>query len=563
MPAPGGTEDVIGASLAGVPGILIGRNNVSSWALTNTGADCQDLFIMQDNADHTQYWHGQRWLNYSFHTEIISRKGADDVSFTFRSSLYGPVVSDLASAFPSPLPLSLRWTSLLPNDTTFNAFLGVNFARDYDSFRHSLRAFVAPSQNFLYADRSTIAYQMPGLIPTRVKGHSGKLPVPGDGSSDWTGFLPFEQLPAVVNPKQDWLVTANNRVTNAQWSVTVSEDWDEPSDGYRALRIQRLIEKETNHSRESMLRLLADEQSLLFDDLRPLLKQLKLRTDAGRQWQARLQDFNGVMKAGSEEATVFQLFFSALCTLPFAEINASNCNPAYLFNVFIVGQPEPNCDQYKPPPRPPTRETAEEERRRELEDEAEKQRQSERDSAEGAVAPPKGPSPGCLSWASDRFDSVVDGSLSAPRWGEDVKPAAFEHQILSGSPLSCLANRQVRHGGDDFTVNVGHYSVDSASAAFPTLRSIPPTLTQRQGPSYRQLVDLSRLNNSLYQPSLGQSGNLISAFYDDTLQDWAEVRLMPMRTTGFERSYVLWLRSDAGGEPDDPNRNIRDEGGDG
>ena len=117
-------EDVIGASLVGVPGILIGRNNVSSWGLTNTGADVQDLYVMEDNADHTAYLYNSTFHNYTWVTETIRRKGASDVTFKFRKSRYGPVLSDL-TAYPSSAPLSLHWTSLFPNDTTINAFLGV------------------------------------------------------------------------------------------------------------------------------------------------------------------------------------------------------------------------------------------------------------------------------------------------------------------------------------------------------------------------------------------------------------------------------------------------------
>ena len=531
-------EDVIGASLAGIPGILIGRNNASSWALTNTGADVQDLFIMTDSADGAQYSHGEDWLNYTFVTETIRRKGASDVVFRFRQSRYGPVLSDLTE-YASPFPLSLRWTSLQANDTSVNAFLELNLATNFESFRRAVRAFVAPSQNFLYADARTIGYQMSGLIPTRVDGHSGKYPVPGTGCSDWTGWVPYDDLPHVSNPKQGWLVAANNRVTPNGFKPVVSRDWDEPSDGYRALRIQTVLLNAQqrgghlpNHSLFSMRALQADTHSLLFEDFRPLIANLKPRTDAGQQWQLRLQAFGGDMAAGSEEATVFQLFYRYLCTLPYKETNATHCNPVYLYNVFIQGDKDPNCDKPPPPlnaPQPP--------------------------SSPPVGKPPA--SPGCLAWASDGFDDVVAGNARhAPGWGTDVKQVSFAHAVLSGSPLTCLSDRRVAHGGDEFTVNVGPWSLTADGGGFYTTASVPRSSSQRAGASYRQIIDHGKLERSLWEPSLGQSGNLISPWYDDTLDDWAEVHLLPMRTIGFTRTYVLWLTSTSA-QPVDPNDHLQ------
>ena len=544
-------EDVIGASLAGVPGILIGRNNVSSWALTNTGADVQDLYVMEDSADGRQYLYNHSLHNYSFVTETIHRKGAEAVTFTYRMSRYGPVLSDL-TAYASPYPLSLRWTSLQANDTTVNAFLELNLATNFPSFRRALRSLVGPSQNVLYADAHTIAYQMTGLIPTRVSGHTGKYPAPGNGAADWVGFLSYESLPSMVNPKQGWLVTANNRVTQAKASPVISDDWDEPSDGYRALRIQNLIQAPAghagggadrgrgsgmNHSTWSMRAIQADTLSLWFTDLQPLLQSLQPKTEAGKAWARRLQQWGGDMAVGSEEATVFQLFYRHLCTLTYPELNETNCNPVYLYNVFIRGDKDPNCDHT-----PPASTAATE--------------HPDLPSPHTGDPPPKppSPSPGCLAWASAGFDSVVANSFAAPAWGADVKPTSFAHQILSGSPLTCLSDRRVPHGGDSFTINVGSWKLPEGRDAWTTA-STPPG-SQTSGSSYRQIIDLHDLEHSQWEQSLGQSGNLISPWYDDWLESWQEVRLLPMRTHNFQRTYTAWLTSDKA-QPSDPNDHLR------
>jgi acyl-homoserine lactone acylase PvdQ len=145
LKAPG--LNVIGASFAGAPGVILGRNEKISWGVTNTGADVQDLFIMEEApGNHTHYrWNGE-WVPYDiryqhshpwlfhpflarihacavgvFSDEIIKVKGGADVILPVRETLYGPVVTDIDldwGNIENP-PLSLRWTSLAANDTTF------------------------------------------------------------------------------------------------------------------------------------------------------------------------------------------------------------------------------------------------------------------------------------------------------------------------------------------------------------------------------------------------------------------------------------------------------------
>lgn len=78
------------------------------------------------------------------------------------------------------------------------------------------------------------------------------------------------------------------------------------------------------------------------------------------------------------------------------------------------------------------------------------------------------------------------------------------------------------HGGDDFTVNVGHYT------------PYDPSMQQTAGPSYRQIVDLSSLDKSLFLNPMGQSGNELSPHYDNLLPLWSQGQYIPMRMTGFD-----------------------------
>jgi penicillin G amidase len=96
-----------------------------------------------------------------------------------------------------------------------------------------------PPQNIVYADvDGNIGYQSPGRIPVRAKG-DGTWPAPGwDPAYDWTGFLPFAELPSVYNPADAWIVTANQAVVGTQYQHLLTKDW---SYGYRSHRVMDML----------------------------------------------------------------------------------------------------------------------------------------------------------------------------------------------------------------------------------------------------------------------------------------------------------------------------------
>ena len=97
--------------------------------------------------------------------------------------------------------VSLRWTALDPG-TAATAIFALSTAQDFDEFRAAASLFDVPAQNLIYADtEGNIGYQTPGRLPIRGAG-DGWMPQPGwDSSYDWTGFIPFDELPVSYNPQ--------------------------------------------------------------------------------------------------------------------------------------------------------------------------------------------------------------------------------------------------------------------------------------------------------------------------------------------------------------------------
>lgn len=471
LEAPG--YRAIGATLPGVPGVVIGHNDRIAWGVTNVGADVQDLYVLEDNASAGYRYKG-RLEPYRVRDEVIKVKGQPDVVLKVRQTVYGPVISDAVDV-PGGKPLALRWTALDAQDRLLEAFVGINRAKNWQEFTEALSLYSTPSQNFVYADvDGNIGYIAPGKFPIRKPGHSGLTPVPGDGSFDWQGYVPFERWAKVLNPKEGFIVTANNRVLPPGYPNQMSLEWAEP---LRAERIRQMILAKPKLGLEDMQAMQQDQYSLLYRDFRPLLQSLSALSERANVWKARLLAWDGHMHPDSVEATVFQAWYTELTRLPAKEVDQAFWDePRYLLEAMRSG--DPNCDQ------------------------------KETDVLES-----------CLDYAALALDAALDRlGDNPPPWGK-LHQAVFDHPILTNSPLKRFSDRRVAFGGDRYTVNVGPYD--------------PKTFEQSHGPSYRHIVDLAELNNSRFIHPMGQSGHLLSPQFDDLLSLWQQGLYLPMRTEDY------------------------------
>ena len=261
--------DVTGLSFAGVPGVVIGHNDKIAWGVTNTGPDVQDLFIEKINPnDAHQYEFEGEWLDMEVIEEVIKVNGGEDIVLEVRTTHHGPIISDIRDDVNDVL--ALKWTQQEPSRILQSIVL-LGQAQNYENFREALRYWDVPSQNVIYADREgNIAYQTPGLIPLRKNGR-GEVPVPGwTGEYEWEGWLPYEELPALFNPEQGYIVTANHAVVDEDYPYFITRDW---ASGDRGQRINDLIAARVKSgekiSVKDLARIQFDSKSLPARILRP------------------------------------------------------------------------------------------------------------------------------------------------------------------------------------------------------------------------------------------------------------------------------------------------------
>ncbi|WP_211240644.1 penicillin acylase family protein [Hamadaea tsunoensis] len=238
-----GTE-VAGFSFSGVPGVVIGHNARVAWGFTNLDPDVTDLYFEKVTGD--QYEVDGKLQPLTTRQETFKIAGGASKTITVRSSSHGPLLSDVSEDMrklsTDGYAVALRWTALDPGRTA-DALFALNNATDWTSFRAAAAQFEVPAQNMVYADvDGNIGYQSPGKIPVRGKG-DGRWPAPGwDSAYDWQGYIPFAQLPNVLNPASGYIATANQAVIGPQYQPFLTSDW---SYGYRSQRIMDMITSAT------------------------------------------------------------------------------------------------------------------------------------------------------------------------------------------------------------------------------------------------------------------------------------------------------------------------------
>src|SRR5271169_80884 len=252
-----GDFDVVGVTLPGMPYVIVGHNRNIAWGFTNLGPAVEDLFIEKFN-DKGEYLTPQGWVQPEHHKEIIRVKGKPEVNLDVVVTRHGPIVTELVPG--ETRKLALQWIIYNPRSAGI-PFFQLNSAKNWDEFRAAFSTFGAPGQNVVYADvDGHIGYQATGLVPIRASG-DGSLPVPGDTDAyEWTGFVPYDQMPRVFDPPSGIIATANGRVTPDGYPYSLSIEWDSP---YRTERIYKLLGQPKKYTPADMLAIQTDVVSEL------------------------------------------------------------------------------------------------------------------------------------------------------------------------------------------------------------------------------------------------------------------------------------------------------------
>ncbi|MBA2679320.1 MAG: penicillin acylase family protein [Ktedonobacteraceae bacterium] len=497
-----GDIDVIGASFPGSPGVIIGHNQHIAWGVTNAVSDVQDLYVEKFNPENPhQYEFMGSWQEAQIiREEIVVKDQAMPVVEEVRVTRHGPVITSLpqvsqGQAEMTELPLALRWTAL-DQGKIVAAVQNLNRATNWDEFRTALYDWDAPPQNFVYGDTAgNIGYVMAGAIPIRAKGQA-LLPVPGwTGEYEWTGLIPFEELPQTFNPEQHMLVTANNRVIDDSYPYYITHEW---LNGYRAQRIRDLLTGKENLTLDDMAQIQSDQYSLPATAIVPFILQIDADTPMKRAAQDILRAWNYVLEPDSIGASIYITFLNKLESITLGAVIGDDETLISHYRgvgMSILSTLNGYASRTKPLMIRLLRE------------------QDDRWFADSVIA--NGP----RSWSvalARAFDATID-ELSV-KLGNNVlhwqysaiHKLTYNHPLGMIKPLDAIFNRgPFPFGGDSDTVSMGNTSPQNPTKVIVV-------------PSYRQIVDLGELANSRSIHAPGQSGHPADKHYDDFIKLWQE-----------------------------------------
>lgn len=489
-----------GYSFAGVPGIVIGHNERIAWAVTNVGPDTMDLFVEKVNPDNReQYEHLGEWVDFEMRQEVIEVAGGRPVTVMIRSTVHGPVITDLYGALDNvtfessePWVIALQWAALEPS-TLLDAVYSMNRAADWDEFRAAAAKWDIAPQNLLYADvDGNIGYQTPGRVPIRRSG-DGRWPVPGwTGEHDWVGYIPFEELPSVLNPTSGYIASANQPIVPVGTGPWLGADFDL---GYRGTRIYRMLDELTAPvTVDDLAAMQQDTHNGSAAELVPYL--LAVEADGVADAQRLLAGWSEgddafTQDVDSAPAALYAVIWRQLLARTFHDELPEDLHPGGGTRWFAVvrnlmdSPDDPWWDDV----------TTEQQERRD-------------DILAAAIA---------AGW--DETAELLGRNPDRWAWG-DLHITDFDQQTLGVSgigPIEALFNRGgVRTPGGSGIVNATSWDATEGDFRVTAL------------PSLRMVTDLADFDRSIGIHTTGQSGRPFHRHYFDLADDWAGGVYHPM-----------------------------------
>ena len=496
LQAPG--IDVIGATLPGLPFVVLGRTDRAAWGFTNTGPDVQDLYLEQINPDRpTQYRvpdvAGQiAWADFKTRQEVIKVKKQGDVILTVRETRHGPVLSDVHKSHADLLDLdkyvlSLRWAALEADNQTVLAGVRVNRAKSVADLKAAYADFHSPMSSVVMADvDGQIALKTAGRVPLRRADNDimGLAPSPGwDARYDWAGWIPVAETPH-DDGGTGWLASANQNVSPPGYPHFMGQDFTLP---FRYGRIQELLVTTPRHDLASMKKMQGDQLSKATLKLLAVLLKAQPTHPLGAQALARLREFDAVMRADAPAPLIFAAWAD--------EITRALVQPKLgpdLFKAlygkrhfrFTVEQVLLGSDPWWCGP------------------------QSCDEQVNAA-----------LDRALSRLQAEHGSDLGQWRWGEAHNALSAHRPFSNVALLAPFFEVRAPTGGDPFTINVGQY--------WPVEGRMP--FANRHAASMRTLFDLADLENSLFIYQTGQSGLVFSSRYRDMALPWSQLQYRPLQ----------------------------------
>jgi len=455
-------------------------------------ADYQDLYAERfKEGEPALYEWKDQWDQAQVRHELIDVRGAPSQELDVTVTRHGPIIAgDPASGYGLAFKYTATDAPAIPNKG-FESILPMLTSDTADDIEESMRSWVDPGNNFLFADiRGDIGYVTRGKVPQRSTANAW-LPVPGwTANHEWIGFVPFEEMPRSRNPKTGYIVTANNRIVGHEYPHYLGLDH---APEYRARRIQKRLEPMNSATVQDMAGVHAERVSMPAQIYKNLLAKVDISDSLVAEARGRLTDWDGSMERDLVAPTIYSAFRLALLKAtarhhlgPLAEEILSGTNrAAMMFMLQISSRLATNASD-----------------------------------GDTSLLPDGS------DWAAVASNALTEGvAFLRQKLGDNIDIWQWsslhftrpQHTLSEAFPerANLLDPPSVPLGGDGDTPQSASYSLAE-----------PFVITGMSAARY--VYDLSDWDNSAWVIPLGASGHPGSPHYADQTPIWGEVQLVPM-----------------------------------
>jgi len=503
MHLKGAGINISGVCLPGMPFPVIGQNEHCAWGFTNVMADDMDFFVEKVHPDNPDlYQHKGEWKSFQIRTETIPLKSGGEQKIKIRETVHGPVISDIHSQLKhAKTVVSMAWTGHHKTNE-IKALIDMAYIKNWDDYSKIIEQIGVPGQNIVYADvDGNIGWRPAVKIPIRIEGNS-LLPRPGHtGEYDWSGFVPFDEMPYLLNPSSGFIVTANNKTIDDTYPYYISNQFAPPS---RAVRFTEMVKAADNITVDDVKRMQMDWLSPQAREISRYFIHARRGNERGNLKIAydMLAEWDFVEAPQSSAALVYHVAFNRLLENVYGD------------ELSLVG--EGILKAFVAMPMVPIRSLLAMLRSGESvwfddmqTEEVESMQTILRKSMVEAV---------------QEIENDVSRISGRWKWSK-VHKVTYRHSLGRVTLLDKLFGFNVGpfpSGGSSATVNKGQYMHLSGYA-------------QRVGPSMRRIVDFADLNSTQFILPTGQSGNPFSKHYKDQAEMFLDGSF---KTTHFEEDFI-------------------------
>lgn len=482
-----------GHHLAGVPFALLGNNNFCGWGLTMFENDDTDFFRETPNPDNAgQVKFSDQWENLNVREEVIKVKGESDVVLPVKSSRHGPIINTIVENVSSTEPISMWWLLNHGDNYSLQAAYQLNHAASFSDARTAATLFSAPGLNVMYGDVSgNIAWWAVAKLPVRPKGINSKFFLDGaSGKDEYLGFYDFTKNPQSINPPWGFVYSANNQPDSVDGVLYPGYYYPRS----RAGRIVELLDVNKKWTIEEVKKVNLDVISNMHPDVAKELATV-LKSSGKPEFNelaSILESWRGDHQIADTAPSVYYNLLSFTMNLAMKDELGAKAYSAIMgtsivknsYDTFIANDQSPWWDDIGTKDKKETR--------------------SEIILAAAArtveiLKTTSGPNPSDWTWGK-------------------IHTLTHKHPLGTVKPLDKLfdVGPLVVPGGSEVINNL-HFTLDT-TGYFPV----------NGGPALRKITDFADVENGETVSPTGQSGNVMSPFYDDEASMFATGKFRKM-----------------------------------